>query len=179
VFLPKSAVPRSVTVTEQKGRLILASDKLWSFFGKKRRQHWIRLVINRDTGEIVGMAIGARTKVIARNTSVPSGITSTIRTHDDAPNSVSLLVYGYPESCRFVVHETLAKGLNQAIELNGTRQVYRCCRQTTFGLTLGKRLPVIQYSNAEFGCVTKIWEIPLQLIIFTAKSQGPFFDIHS
>jgi IS1 family transposase len=41
-------------------------DELWSFVGTKRRQKWIWLAINRETGEIVGMAIGARTKATAR-----------------------------------------------------------------------------------------------------------------
>jgi insertion element IS1 protein InsB len=46
--------------------LILECDELWSFVGKKRRQKWIWLAINRDTREIVGVAIGARTKATAR-----------------------------------------------------------------------------------------------------------------
>jgi insertion element IS1 protein InsB len=45
--------------------LILECDELWSFVGKKRRQKWIWLALNRETGEIVGMAIGARTKATA------------------------------------------------------------------------------------------------------------------
>ena len=50
----------------KKGRLFLECDELWSFVGKKRRQKWIWLAINRDTREIVGVAIGARTKATAR-----------------------------------------------------------------------------------------------------------------
>jgi insertion element IS1 protein InsB len=46
--------------------LILECDELWSFVGKKRCQKWIWLAINRDTREIVGVAIGARTKATAR-----------------------------------------------------------------------------------------------------------------
>jgi insertion element IS1 protein InsB len=46
--------------------LFLECDELWSFVGKKRRQKWIWLAINRDTREIVGVAIGARTKATAR-----------------------------------------------------------------------------------------------------------------
>jgi hypothetical protein len=61
-----ASVPRSVTVTEQKKRLILECDELWSFVGKKRRQKWIWLAIDRATREVVGMAIGARTKATAR-----------------------------------------------------------------------------------------------------------------
>jgi IS1 family transposase len=50
----------------KKRRLILKCDELWSFVGNKRRQKWIWLAINRDTREIVGVAIGARTKATAR-----------------------------------------------------------------------------------------------------------------
>jgi len=54
--------------------LILECDELWSFVGKKKHQKWIWLAINRDTREIVGMAIGARTKATARKlwASVPA-----------------------------------------------------------------------------------------------------------
>jgi IS1 family transposase len=34
--------------------------------GKKRRQVWVWLAINRDTREIVGVALGRRTKATAR-----------------------------------------------------------------------------------------------------------------
>jgi IS1 family transposase len=50
----------------KKGRLILECVELWSFVGKKKRQQWIWLAINRETREIVGMAIGSRTKATAR-----------------------------------------------------------------------------------------------------------------
>src|SRR5690349_5784150 len=50
----------------KKGHLILECDELWSFVGSKRRQKWIWLAINRETREIVGVAIGSRTKVTAR-----------------------------------------------------------------------------------------------------------------
>lgn len=46
--------------------MILECDELWSFVGKKRQQKWIWLAFNRETGEIVGMAIGSRTKATAR-----------------------------------------------------------------------------------------------------------------
>src|SRR5689334_11586812 len=50
----------------KKGRLILEYDELWSFVGKKRQQQWVWLAINRETREIVGMAIGSRSKATAR-----------------------------------------------------------------------------------------------------------------
>jgi insertion element IS1 protein InsB len=46
--------------------LILECNELWSFVGQKRRKKWIWLAINRETREIVGMVIGARTKATAR-----------------------------------------------------------------------------------------------------------------
>jgi IS1 family transposase len=46
--------------------LILECDELWSFVGKKRQQTWVWLAINRATREIVGVALGARTKATAR-----------------------------------------------------------------------------------------------------------------
>lgn len=46
--------------------MILECDELWSFVGKKQHQKWIWLALNRDTREIVGMAVGARTKATAR-----------------------------------------------------------------------------------------------------------------
>jgi insertion element IS1 protein InsB len=46
--------------------LILECDELWSYVGKKQHQKWIWLALNRDTREIVGMAVGARTKATAR-----------------------------------------------------------------------------------------------------------------
>lgn len=46
--------------------MILECDEIWSYVGKKRCQKWIWLAINRETREIVGVAIGARTKATAR-----------------------------------------------------------------------------------------------------------------
>jgi insertion element IS1 protein InsB len=46
--------------------LTLECDELWSFVGKKQQQQWVWLAINRETREIVGMAIGPRTKATAR-----------------------------------------------------------------------------------------------------------------
>ena len=46
--------------------MILECDELWSFVGKKSDPKWIWLAINRETREIVGMAIGTRTKATAR-----------------------------------------------------------------------------------------------------------------
>jgi len=62
-----AATPQSVTITaKKKGRLVLECDEIWSFVGKKRRQQWIWLALDRTTREIVSMAIGARTKALAR-----------------------------------------------------------------------------------------------------------------
>jgi IS1 family transposase len=62
-----TAVIRSFAVNEpKKGALILDFDESWSFVGKKRRQQWVWLAINRETREIVGMVIGSRTRSMAR-----------------------------------------------------------------------------------------------------------------
>jgi insertion element IS1 protein InsB len=46
--------------------LTLECDELWSFVGSKRRQQWVWLALDRDTREIVGVAVGSRTKKTAR-----------------------------------------------------------------------------------------------------------------
>jgi insertion element IS1 protein InsB len=46
--------------------LTLECDELWSFVGSKRRQQWVWLALDRETREIVGVAVGARTKETAR-----------------------------------------------------------------------------------------------------------------
>lgn len=46
--------------------MILECDELGSFVGKKRCQKGIWLAINRETHEIVGMAVGARTNAMTR-----------------------------------------------------------------------------------------------------------------
>ena len=54
--------------------MILECDELWSFVGKKKRQQWIWLALNRETREIVGVAIGSRRRSTARKlwASLPS-----------------------------------------------------------------------------------------------------------
>jgi IS1 family transposase len=39
---------------------------MWSFVGHKQSQAWIWLALDRDTREIVGVAIGTRDQVTAR-----------------------------------------------------------------------------------------------------------------
>lgn len=46
--------------------MTLECDELWSFVGSKRRQQWVWLALDRETREIVGVAVGARTKETAR-----------------------------------------------------------------------------------------------------------------
>lgn len=46
--------------------MTLECDELWSFVSTKRRQQWVWLALDRDTREIVGVAVGARTKEMAR-----------------------------------------------------------------------------------------------------------------
>jgi IS1 family transposase len=41
-------------------------DELWSFVGHKGNKQWVWLALDRDTREIVGVAIGARDEATAR-----------------------------------------------------------------------------------------------------------------
>jgi insertion element IS1 protein InsB len=54
--------------------LILECDELWSFVGNKRQQQWLWLALDRETREIVGVAIGARDRATAHElwASVPA-----------------------------------------------------------------------------------------------------------
>jgi len=60
-------VKREVAVSKKsKGRLTIECDELWSYVGNKDNKQWIWLVIDRDTGEIVGVAIGDRSRATAQ-----------------------------------------------------------------------------------------------------------------
>jgi IS1 family transposase len=51
---------------QKKGRLTVECDELWSFVGNKGNKQWVWLAIDRNTREIIGVAIGARDAVTAR-----------------------------------------------------------------------------------------------------------------
>jgi insertion element IS1 protein InsB len=54
-------IAKKVEVSKKsKGRLTIECDEVWSYVGNKNNKQWIWLAIDRDTGEIVGMAIGDR-----------------------------------------------------------------------------------------------------------------------
>jgi IS1 family transposase len=46
--------------------LTIECDELWSFVGDKGNKQWVWLALDRDTREIVGVAIGARDEATAR-----------------------------------------------------------------------------------------------------------------
>lgn len=46
--------------------MIIECDELWSFVGNKNQKEWVWLALDRDTREIVGVAIGARDAATAR-----------------------------------------------------------------------------------------------------------------
>lgn len=50
----------------KKVRLTLECDELWSFVRTKRTPQWIWLALDRDTREIVGVAIGQRDQATAQ-----------------------------------------------------------------------------------------------------------------
>jgi IS1 family transposase len=59
--------PRQVEVrSKSKGRLTVECDEMWSFVGNKDQKQWIWLAIDRDTREIIGVAVGARDEATAR-----------------------------------------------------------------------------------------------------------------
>jgi len=59
--------PRRIIIKKKsKGRLTIECDELWSFVGQKSNKQWVWLAIDRDTGEIVGVYIGARDEHSAR-----------------------------------------------------------------------------------------------------------------
>ena len=56
-------IEKEVEVEEkEKGPLRIECDEMWSFVGHKGNKVWIWLVIDRATGEIVGVYIGSRDK---------------------------------------------------------------------------------------------------------------------
>lgn len=59
-------VKREVEISKKsQGRLTIECDEVWSYVGNKKNKQWIWLAIDRDTGEIVGMAIGDRSQATA------------------------------------------------------------------------------------------------------------------
>lgn len=59
-------VKKEVEVSRKsKGRLTIECDELWSYVGNKGNKQWIWLAIDKDTGEIVGVAIGDRSRKTA------------------------------------------------------------------------------------------------------------------
>ncbi len=55
-----------VVSTKSKGRLTIECDELWSFVGNKDNRQWVWLAIDRETREIVGVAIGERSRQTAK-----------------------------------------------------------------------------------------------------------------
>lgn len=62
-----ATVPRTVAVhPKKKGRLTVECDERWSFVQKKTHHQWLWLALDRDTREIVGVAIGQRDQATAQ-----------------------------------------------------------------------------------------------------------------
>jgi IS1 family transposase/transposase-like protein len=60
-------IPQKVSISKKsKGHLTIECDELWSFVGKKANKPWIWLAIDRDSREIVGVAIGDRSYQTAK-----------------------------------------------------------------------------------------------------------------
>jgi IS1 family transposase/transposase-like protein len=60
-------VPRQVQVSSKKKRgLTIQCDEMWSFVGNKGQKYWVWLALDVDTREIVGVHIGDRSEIGAR-----------------------------------------------------------------------------------------------------------------
>ena len=59
---------------KSKGRWVIECDELWSFVGVKENKQWIWLALDRQSKEIVGVAIGDRSSQTAQQlwNSLPS-----------------------------------------------------------------------------------------------------------
>jgi IS1 family transposase len=55
-----------IGVPQKKGKLTVEMDELWSFVGSKRQKQWVWLAIDRETREVVGVALGDRSERTAR-----------------------------------------------------------------------------------------------------------------
>jgi IS1 family transposase len=52
--------------SKPKGRLTVECDELWSFVGNKNQKQWVWLALDRETREIIGVAVGARDEATAQ-----------------------------------------------------------------------------------------------------------------
>ncbi|PSO89960.1 MAG: hypothetical protein BRC46_14700 [Cyanobacteria bacterium QS_6_48_18] len=57
--------PQKAIITQKK-ELVLGIDEMWSFVGSKRNKVWIWLAIASLTKEIVGIHVGSRERIAAR-----------------------------------------------------------------------------------------------------------------
>ena len=60
-------IPQPVIVSKNRyGRLTIECDEIWSFVFRQKNKQWVWLAIDRDTREIVGVAIGDRHRKISQ-----------------------------------------------------------------------------------------------------------------
>ena len=117
--------------------MILECDEIWSFVGNKRYQQWAWLAINRETREIVGVAIGPRTKATARKlwASLPAVYRQCAVSYSDVRQAYTAIL----PSKR---HRRSAKGSGQTNHIerfnNTLRQ--RCSRLVRKTLSFSKKL---------------------------------------
>lgn len=156
--LPLSAIARVTGVSEQwlqsyvnkkyeevktevedskksKGRLTIECDELWSYVGNKENKQWIWLAMDKDTGRIVGVAIGDRSHKTAEQlwNSLPGVYRQCAVSYTDFWDAYSIVL----PACR---HRTVGKGKTNHIErFNCTlrQRVSRLVRKT---LSFSKKL---------------------------------------
>lgn len=50
-------------MAEKKGRLTIQCDEMWSFVANKKNKQWVWLALDIETKEIVGIYVGARSRM--------------------------------------------------------------------------------------------------------------------
>lgn len=140
-------VKREVEVSKKsKGRLTIECDEVWSFVGNKKNKQWVWLAIDRDTGEIVGMAIGDRSQATAEQlwNSLPGVYRQCAVSYTDFWEAYSIIL----PSCR---HRAVGKETGQTNHIerfNCTlrQRVSRLVRKTlSFSKKLSNHIGAIWY----------------------------------
>lgn len=140
-------IPRKVEVSKKsKGRLTIECDEVWSYIGNKKNKQWVWLEKDRDTGEIVGMAIGDRSQATAQQlwNSLPGVYRQCAVSYTDFWEAYSIIL----PSCR---HRAVGKETGQTNHIerfNCTlrQRVSRLVRKTlSFSKKLSNHIGAIWY----------------------------------
>jgi len=139
--------PRQVQVRpKKKGRLTIECDELWSFVNHKGNKQWVWLAIDRDTREIVGVAIGDRSEATARQLweSLPGVYRQCAVAYSDFWEAYALI---FPSKRHRPVGKSSGK-TNRVERLNNTlrQRISRLVRKTlSFSKTVANHIGAIWY----------------------------------